>query len=67
MELSESAKKLAGAVRDACVEAARRGYDEAAISGLCHEGAVECSVDAIRSLDIEAVIRALGTVAGAGD
>jgi len=55
----EEGKKLAEAVRDACLEAAQRGYEEAAASGLCHEGAVEASVDAIKMVDLKAVMAAL--------
>lgn len=51
-------KRLAEAVRTACLKAAREGYASAALSGLCHEGAVEVSLDAIHSLDLEAVLRA---------
>ncbi|HEX5340401.1 MAG TPA: acetyltransferase [Gammaproteobacteria bacterium] len=47
---------LAGAVRAACLEAAREGYEQAAIAGLCHEGAVEASLDAIQMLDLEALL-----------
>ena len=43
-------------VRDRCLEAARRGYEEAALSGLCEEGRIEAALDAIRSLDITEVI-----------
>jgi hypothetical protein len=50
---------LAEAVRAACVKAALEGYERAAISGLCHEGAWECAVDAIRALNLETVIKTL--------
>ena len=46
-------------VQNACLEAARDGYERAAIAGLCHEGAVELSLDAIRSLDVAAVLAGL--------
>ena len=49
-------KALAEAVRKACLEAARRGYAEAAESGICHEGAVEASLDAIRMLDLKPLL-----------
>ena len=51
-------RKLASAVRDACLEAARKGYEEAAASGLCHEGAVEASLDAVRMVDLKALLAA---------
>ena len=47
------------AIQKACLEAAREGYERAAIAGLCHEGAVELSLDAIRALDVEAVLAGL--------
>jgi hypothetical protein len=49
--------RLAEAVREACVEAARRAFEEAGVSGLCFEGRLECAIDAIRSLDLAALIR----------
>lgn len=51
-------KLLAEAVRRACLEAARKGYEEAAASGLCHEGAVEASLDAIRMLKLDGLLAA---------
>jgi hypothetical protein len=59
-ERSDPRLDLAEAVREACVRAAIEGYDNAAISGLCHEGAVEASVSAIRMVDLKRVVEALG-------
>lgn len=53
--------KLAEAVRKACIDAALTAYDDGAMSGLCHEGAWECAVDAMRGLDVAAVIRLMKT------
>ncbi len=50
-------EQLAGAVREACVEAALRAYEEAGLSGLCAEGRWECAVGAMRQFDLEACIR----------
>lgn len=50
--------KIAEAVRQACVEAALDAYEDAQIRGLCREGAWEVAIEAIRSLDIAAVIAA---------
>ncbi len=47
---------LAEAVRQACLEAVLHAYEDAAIRGLCAEGAWECAVGALRSLDVEEVI-----------
>ena len=52
-------RRLAEAVREACLTAARQAYENAGISGLCEEGRWECAVNAIRSLDIETVVAAL--------
>ncbi len=48
--------KLAEAVRNACLQAALRAYEDAGISGLCQEGRWEYAVDAIKSLDLAAVL-----------
>ncbi|MDE2090908.1 MAG: acetyltransferase [Gammaproteobacteria bacterium] len=55
-------KRLAEAVRQACLRAASEGYESASISGLCHEGAMEAAFDAIRRLDLETVLQAVATV-----
>lgn len=49
--------QLAAAVRDSCVRAALDGYQRAQIAGLCHEGAWECAVDAIRMVDLKAILQ----------
>ncbi len=50
---------IAQAVRSACVQAALEGYEQAQIAGLCREGAWEVAVDAIRLLDLKAVLQAM--------
>ena len=47
---------LAEAVRAACLNAALEAYEDASIRGVCGEGAWECAIGAIRSLDIGAVV-----------
>lgn len=59
MNQRESQRRLAEAVRDACDKAAQEAYENAGISGLCEEGRWELALDAIRSLDLEAVINAV--------
>ena len=56
---AEERRRLAEAVRDACLRAAKKGYEEAAQSGVCHEGAVEVSLDAIKMMDLKALLEAL--------
>jgi hypothetical protein len=50
---------LATAVRDACVQTALTAYEAASMDGLCHEGAWECAVDAMRSLNVTALLTQL--------
>ena len=53
----EKLQELAHTVRHACIEAALEGYESARISGLCHEGAWEAAVSAMRVLDLERVLK----------
>ena len=50
-------QRLAEAVKAACVRAAQAAYERAAADGLCDEGAWEVAVDAIRGVDIAAILR----------
>lgn len=52
----EAALRLATTIRQACIGAARTGYEDAALSGLCHEGAMEAAISAIQMLDLEVLI-----------
>lgn len=49
--------ELASRVRTACVLAALDGYERAQIAGLCQEGAWEAAVDAMRMIDLTAIVR----------
>ncbi len=55
----ELAQEIALAVRDACFRLAASRYEDAAMSGLCHEGALEVALDAIRSLDVVPIVAAV--------
>ncbi|MDZ4254812.1 MAG: hypothetical protein U1A72_19750 [Sulfuritalea sp.] len=58
MSMAASApEQLAAAVRNACIQAALDGYERAQIAGLCHEGAWECAVDAIRMVDLGTILQ----------
>lgn len=59
MDDEDVKRRVAEAVREACLKTARQAYENAGISGLCEEGRWECAVDAIRSLDIESVFASL--------
>lgn len=47
---------LAERVRQRCIQAALTGYEEAAMSGLCGEGALEAAISAVRRLDPEQLL-----------
>jgi hypothetical protein len=47
---------LAEAVRQVCIEAALAAYEDAHMNGLCHEGAWECAVDAMQSLNLASIV-----------
>ncbi len=49
--------ELAKLVRKACIEAAREGFKDAAMSGLCAEGAIEAGISSIQKLDLEKIIQ----------
>jgi len=49
----------AEAVRQACIDAALQAYEDAGVSGLCHEGRWECAVDAMRALPLRPLVQAL--------
>lgn len=57
-DIDEDRLRLARAIRDACIEAAKQGYENALISGLCEEGALEAALSAIHMVDLEAALRA---------
>ena len=48
---------LAEAVRAACRRAAMEAYEDASMRGLCAEGAWECALGAIETIDLEAVVQ----------
>lgn len=43
-------------IREACIKAAREGFMDASIQGLCTEGAMEAAVSAIQMLDLEKLL-----------
>ena len=54
--METDARKVAEEVRGALVRAALMAYEDAAIRGLCCEGAWEVAVDAMRGLDLSRVM-----------
>ena len=53
--------KLAETVRTACLEAALHAYEDAGISGLCEEGRWECAVQAIKGVNLSALVKQAGS------
>ncbi len=53
---------IAAGVREACIEAALAGYEDASISGLCGEGALEVAISAMRRLDLNETLESLAKV-----
>ena len=49
-------QKVAEQIRGALVRAALMAYEDAAIRGLCCEGAWEVAIDAMRDLDLSRVM-----------
>lgn len=49
--------EIARRIRNACIKAAKEGFREAAMSGLCMDGAAEAAVGAIQSLNLEEIIQ----------
>ena len=50
---------IAEEVRQTCIAAALRAYEDAGLSGLCHEGRWECAVDAMRGVDLQRLVQEL--------
>ena len=53
---TEAQLRIAETIRAACIKAALEGYEDAGIHGLCHEGAWEYAIDAMRALDLAALL-----------
>ena len=44
-------------IRQACIKAAKQGFMEASISGLCTEGAMEAAISSIQNLDLSRILK----------
>ena len=58
----EEQLQMAEAVRQACIAAALRAYEDGGLSGLCQEGRWEYAVDAMRELNLRALVQAVHAV-----
>ena len=59
VSVEKQMRDVAEAVRRACAEAAEDAYEDAGIRGLCAEGRWEVALEAIRRVEVEAVIRGM--------
>jgi hypothetical protein len=59
IDLMDEHVQRAEAVRQACIAAALQAYEDAGLSGLCHEGRWEYAVDAMRRLPLRPLVQAL--------
>jgi hypothetical protein len=50
-------ENLAKRIRETCIQAARRAYEDAGILGLCEEGRWEAAVDALKTVDLAPLLR----------
>jgi len=53
----EDLKKVAETVREQCAKVAWKQFEDASMSGLCAEGAIESAVGAVQALDLDEIIR----------
>jgi hypothetical protein len=53
MELEDLAKRI----RDACLEAVLRAYEDAGVQGLCAEGRWEVALGALKTVDLAPLLR----------
>jgi hypothetical protein len=54
--VNEDRVRLAERARSSLVQKALAAYEDAALRGLCHEGAWEAAVSAMRQLDLSRVL-----------
>ncbi len=58
-------RRLAEAVRAACIKAALAAYEDGGVLGLCAEGRWEYAISALQQLDVDALVAAHATEAAA--
>jgi hypothetical protein len=55
-QITSERQRIAALVRDACLRSVLEAYERASLDGLCCEGAFECAMDALRSLDVKSLL-----------
>ena len=53
----EEVAQLAEAIRQMCIQTALTAHENARIDGLCHEGAWECAIDALRTVELATLVQ----------
>lgn len=51
--------RLARTIQKACIHAAREGFRDASMSGLCTDGASEAAISAIERINLEEILNTL--------
>lgn len=54
--MTDEEQQFAEKVKEACIQAAKEGFQDATISGLCTEGAIEAAISSIQLLDLEKIL-----------
>lgn len=54
--MDNSELKFAEEIRTSCIDAAKDGFNDASMSGLCLDGAMEAAISAIQKLDLTELI-----------
>lgn len=54
--VQQQLQQLATAVQEQCYAAAVTAYEDAAVDGLCEDGAWECAVDAMRAVNLDEIL-----------
>jgi len=49
--------EVAEIIKKACTEAAKEAFQDASMSGLCRDGAMEAAISAIQKLDAEQIFK----------
>ena len=52
-------RKAAELIRKECIKAAVEAHETASQNGICHEGAWECAVDAMKSLNLDELLKSI--------
>lgn len=54
--MNDQEHALAEQIKTACIKAAREGFTDASMSGLCSDGAMEAAISSIQKLDLKQIV-----------